>query len=66
MAVMFSSPEMIGMFILGVFILLIFFGSIGIAVYQTARGRFNIDYDRLASRDGADPDAQRNPANRKD
>jgi uncharacterized membrane protein (DUF106 family) len=49
MEVMFSSPLMIMMFILGMFILLLFVGGIGVAAYQIIRGRFLVDYDRLAA-----------------
>ncbi len=48
MAVMFSSPKMIAMFILGVFIITVFAGAIFIAIVQTARGKFKVDYDRMA------------------
>jgi hypothetical protein len=47
--IMFSSPMMIAMFIIGVFILLLFVSGIGIAIYQIARGRLFIDYDRMAA-----------------
>lgn len=50
MAVMFSSPKMIMMFIIGIFIFLLFFGSIGIALYQATRGRWRIDYDSIAAK----------------
>jgi hypothetical protein len=49
MGVMFSSPMMIMMFIIGMFILLLFVSGIAIAFYQIARGRFFIDYDRMAA-----------------
>lgn len=49
MEVMFSSPLMIMMFILGMFILLLFVGGIGVAVFQILRGRLFVDYDRLAT-----------------
>jgi hypothetical protein len=48
MEVMFSSPMMIAMFIVGMFILLLFSSGIIIAVVQIARGKFFVDYDKLA------------------
>lgn len=48
MAVMFSSPKMIAMFILGVFIIAVFAGAVLVAIVQTARGKFKVDYDRMA------------------
>lgn len=47
-AVMFSSPKMIAMFILGVIIIAVFSGAILVAIVQTARGKFKVDYDRMA------------------
>lgn len=47
--IMFSSPMMIAMFIIGIFLLLIFVGGLGIAFYQIARGRFFVDYEKMAA-----------------
>lgn len=48
MEVMFSSPTMIMMFALGMFILLLFSSGIIIATVQILRGKFFVDYDRMA------------------
>jgi hypothetical protein len=49
LAIMFSSPAMIGMLILGMFILLTFVGAIAVAIIQVSRGTFKVDFDKMAT-----------------
>lgn len=48
MIALLNSPAVIAVFLIKSFFLLIWLGCIGIAFYQTARGRLTIDYDQRA------------------
>jgi hypothetical protein len=59
MAIMFSSPTMIMMFICGMIFLITFFGGIITAIVQTARGKLRVDYDKLAAQYAQEDAARR-------
>lgn len=50
LAVMFSSPTMIMLFIFGVIVSIVFIGAIITAIVQTSRGRLKVNYDEMAEK----------------
>lgn len=59
MEVMFSSPAMIMLFIIGVIILLVFFGGIATVITQTVRGNLRVDYDAIAAKNSLEDEQRR-------
>ncbi|BAU29690.1 hypothetical protein DFP93_10667 [Aneurinibacillus soli] len=59
MSVMFSSPAMIMLFIIGVIILIVFFGGIVTAITQTVRGNLRVDYDAIAAKNSLEDEQRR-------
>lgn len=59
MSVMFSSPTMIMFFIIGVIILLVFFGGIVTVITQTVRGNLRVDYDAIAAKNSLEDEQRR-------
>ncbi|WCN37390.1 hypothetical protein [Aneurinibacillus uraniidurans] len=59
MEVMFSSPTMIMFFIIGVIVLIVFFGGIVTAITQTVRGNLRVDYDAIAAKNSLEDEQRR-------
>lgn len=59
MGFMFSSPTMISLFFVGVFILLVVAGAIGVVIFRAVRGELNVDFEGQAAQAYAEKARQR-------